>query len=243
MAAELQRLGAADVLVLPNCSVRWQPRPGDARLLRDAIGVDASTPVAIYHGGLYRNRGIEAMLACVGRPGLEDVRFVFLGYGPLDSVIAAAAERDRRVHLLPAVPPAELCSWLSGADVGVAVCGDSPNHAVTIPNKVFEWLMAGVPMVVSDFPAWRGIVRDDPGGPFGEAVDPADGDAIEGALRRVLAESRRDPALRDRCRRAAMERFNWEGGSDALLGLYRELAPPAGATRHAVAAASRSTAR
>ena len=171
MAAELQRLGAADVLVLPNCSVRWQPRPGDARLLRDAIGVDASTPVAIYHGGLYRNRGIEAMLACVGRPGLEDVRFVFLGYGPLDSVIAAAAERDRRVHLLPAVPPAELCSWLSGADVGVAVCGDSANHAVTIPNKVFEWLMAGVPMVVSDFPAWRGIVRDDPGGPFGEAVE------------------------------------------------------------------------
>jgi glycosyltransferase involved in cell wall biosynthesis len=70
----------------------------------------------------------------------------------------------------------------------------------------------------------RGIVLEDPSQPLGEVCDPADPASIAAAIRRILdlpAEERAD--LRRRCRRAAMDRWNWETESARLIGLYERL--------------------
>jgi glycosyltransferase involved in cell wall biosynthesis len=79
-------------------------------------------------------------------------------------------------------------------------------------------------MVVSDVPPWREIVCDDPLGPFGTVVDPSNPDLVARAVREVLDASRSTPELRERCRRAAMERLNWETESIALVRLVDDLA-------------------
>jgi glycosyltransferase involved in cell wall biosynthesis len=225
MARELAALGLPEPVVVRNCPPRWDPPSDHVSPLRAALGVGPDVPLIMYHGAFLPNRGIDQLLRCIDRPGLESARLVFMGFGGLREEIETAAATHPRVHLVEPVPPSQLVSWLSGADVGAAVCGDSPNHRVTIPNKVFECIMAGVPIVVSDFEPWRAVVEDDPLGPLGRAVDPDDLDAITRALVELIEEGRREPSLRARCRRAGLDRLNWEVSSMPLRQLYRELAP------------------
>jgi glycosyltransferase involved in cell wall biosynthesis len=98
------------------------------------------------------------------------------------------------------------------------------NHRMSTPNKLFECLAAGVPVVASDFPEMRQIVCDGPLGPLGIVAAPDDVQALARAIRAIVAA---DPStraeLRARCLRAAHERWNWETESAGLVRLYAEL--------------------
>lgn len=98
------------------------------------------------------------------------------------------------------------------------------NHRLTTPNKVFECLAAGTPVVVCDFPEMRRIAVDDPDGPLGEACDPTDPTSIGEAICRILDL---DPAasadLRRRCLKSARDRWNWETAAGKLVALYADL--------------------
>jgi glycosyltransferase involved in cell wall biosynthesis len=99
------------------------------------------------------------------------------------------------------------------------------NERYSTPNKLFESLAVGTPVVSSDFPERRRIVIDDPDGPLGAVCDPTRPEAIARALHEILSLSPDAMAdLRGRCRRAAHERYNWELESAELLGLYARLA-------------------
>jgi glycosyltransferase involved in cell wall biosynthesis len=89
------------------------------------------------------------------------------------------------------------------------------------PNKLWEGLAAGVPVIVSDFPVMRRIVMDDPVGPLGATCDPTDPRSIAGAIRAIVERQPDErAALRARCLRVAHERWNWENESARLVDLY-----------------------
>jgi glycosyltransferase involved in cell wall biosynthesis len=184
--------------------------------------------VALYHGAYSRYRGLEQLIDAVAEPELDGVHAVFLGYGGMHAeleAMAAASPVSERVHVLPAVPPDELGAWVAPADVGVMMIQPSTiNHRMSTPNKLFECLAAGVPVVASDFPEMRQIVCDGPLGPLGIVVAPDDVQALARAIRAIVAA---DPStraeLRARCLRAAHERWNWETESAGLVRLYAEL--------------------
>lgn len=97
---------------------------------------------------------------------------------------------------------------------------------LSTPNKLFECLAAGTPVVASNFPGIRRIVIDDPGGPLGAVCDPRVVESIGEAIRSIL---RLEPADRDglraRCERSAAERWNWEHEAETLLSVYAALLP------------------
>jgi glycosyltransferase involved in cell wall biosynthesis len=102
------------------------------------------------------------------------------------------------------------------------------NHWLCTPNKLWESLTAGVPVVVSDFPVMRGIVLDDPAGALGGVCQPDDPASIATAIRAILERPDDERAeIRRRCRRAADERWNWETESARLVELYGSLIPAA----------------
>jgi glycosyltransferase involved in cell wall biosynthesis len=126
---------------------------------------------------------------------------------------------------MSAVPPEELGAWVASADVGVmAIQPSTINHRMSTPNKLFECLAVGVPVVASDFPEMRRIVCEDPAGPLGVVAAPDD---VPGLARAILSIVTADPAeraeLRARCLRAAHERWNWETESAGLVRLYADL--------------------
>jgi len=99
------------------------------------------------------------------------------------------------------------------------------NHRLSTPNKLFEALAAGVPIVASDLPELRRIVMDDPAGPLGVLCDPTDPTSIAAAIEGLLGRPPDErAALRERCLGAARDRWNWETESARLVDLYADLA-------------------
>ncbi len=228
IAAELEaRYGRSGIVVVHNCPPRREI--DRAAPLREAAGVPAEAPLAIYHGAFVADRGLPEIVAALREPGLETVHVVFLGFGPLRDRLADLARDPAfggRIHLLDPVPPEEVPAWVAGADVAVMPIGPGTrNHVLSTPNKLFESLAAGVPVVASDFAGMRRILLDDPLGPLGAVCDPTDPASIARAIRSLLELPPEERlALRARCRQAALERWNWETESAKLVALYERLA-------------------
>ncbi len=222
-----ERFGIERPAVVMNCPPRWMPDPIGERRLQVRLGLPADARIVLYHGGLEPGRGIEQLLDACDLGG--GVHLVLLGYGSLqgslDVRLAADPALAGRVHVLPAVPPEELPSWVHGADVvAMPIQPSTLNHRLSTPNKLFEALGAGVPVVASDFAPMRRIVIDDPDGPLGAVCDPTDPAAIASAIRSLLDLD--EPAradLRARCLRAAHARYAWELQLEVLLATYASL--------------------
>jgi len=224
VAAELvSRYGVSPATVIMNCPPLGD-EPGNrlASPLRSSLGL-AARPVALYHGAITRGR-VSAALDAMMHIG-SDVALVLLG----DGVEAAWLRRwsdlpefKDRLYLHPAIPVEVLRAWISGADVGVMVLQPTNlNHYLSTPNKLFECMNAGVPVVASDFPGMRDIIQSQD---IGKVCDPKDPRSVASAIRNLLDEPPDVHRRRsERCRRAAEERYSWERESQKLVGLYRGL--------------------
>ena len=210
-------------LVIMNCSYRYTPPSPRRRLFHDALGLPPDRRVVLYHGGLFPWRGIEQLVEAIR--AVPDATLVLMGYGVLEPTLRAWESDGAmagQVRVMPAVPPDELHDWVAAADVAaMPIQGDTLNHRLTTPNKLFEAMAAGVPAVVSDLPGMSAIVRD---ADSGILVDPTDVAAIAAAIRRITALSDADwLAWSRRCVTAAHDRYNWEAQVGKLLDLYTEL--------------------
>lgn len=237
LAAELGAIAAPRRMLVvrntPPAPSRESSTPSSARpdRLRVALGLAGDTKIVLYHGGLLRDRGLPQLILAMTAPGLEQAHLVLMGSGPMASElarrIASSEDLAARVHLIPPVPPADLAEWVASADVGAMPNQPrTANERISTPNKLYECLAAGVPVVSSDFPERRRIIADDPDGPLGALCDPADPASIGAALRSILdLDAEATARLRARCLTAARLRWNWEAQSAGLLALYGDLIP------------------
>jgi glycosyltransferase involved in cell wall biosynthesis len=197
-------------------------------LLRAATGIPAEAPIVIHDGGLSPAGGLELLVEAMLEPELERAHLVLLGYGPLRDALAAMAREGRfggRIHVLDAVPPEDVVSWISTADVeAITRPGINLNVTLSTPNKLFECFAAGVPLVVSDLPGMRGIVLDDDGA-LGTVCDPSSPASIAQGISAILdLPPAARTELRQRCRQAAARRWNWETQVQRLVATYERIA-------------------
>lgn len=223
-----RRYAPSRITIVRNCpplAARSTERP---TILRDAAGIPAEAPIILHHGRLDTQRGIAELMLSLLEPGLEEAHLALMGFGDNERYAAIAREPrwGGRVHVLPAVPPAELLDWVASADLqAMPLHGTTMNLYLSTPNKLFESLAAGIPVVASDFPAIREVLMD-PGGPLGAMCEPGNPASIAQAIRSILDLSHEDrAALRQRCRQAAETRWNWEVESANLTALYADLLP------------------
>ncbi len=217
--------------VVMNCPARWTPPEPRPDLIRERLGLAPDVQIVLYQGGLFSDRGIEqSMDAILAVPGAV---LVLLGYGRLGDALRDLTDREPyrgRVFLLDAVAPSELLLWTASAAVMVmAIQPSSLNHRHTTPNKLFEAMAAGVPVVASDLPGMATIVRATGCGVLCDPTDPA---SIATAIRSLLDETDGERAeRRARCLAAAHGRYNWESQVGTLLELYDRLLASGGGQR------------
>ena len=219
------RLGREDVTVVRNCA---EP-PVGASPLRESIGLHAETPLLLYHGSITIGRGLEALIDAMRLPSLTDAHLVLMGYGPLRPALqahAAASPASDRIHFLAPVAPEAVTTWVSGADVAVMPIEPTTlNHRLSTPNKLFEAIAAGVPVVGPDFEGFRRVVRDAPWGPIGVLHAnhaPASIAAAAGELIGLSPSERTE--MRDRCRTATATELRWSIEVERLREVYAGLA-------------------
>ncbi len=162
---------------------------------------------------------------------LDDLHFAILGFareGRLDMIRRWAREYGvaDRVHLYPPRPFCELVGTAALATVGlVPIYPDNLNHYLGDTNKIFEYLMAGLPVVASDLPEIRRVAMQ--GRPrVGELFDPHSPASIARSVRTVLADDDVYRARRAEARRLALEVFNWSYEERKLVALYERLEAP-----------------
>ena len=217
------RLGGERPLVVMNTSLPHTAEDPRPRHFHERLNLAAGTPIVLYHGGFSPGRGIPELIAAMA--DVPDAHLVLLGYGRLMGDLQARALRQDmagRLSILPAVAPAELLDWVASADVvAIPIQGDTLNHRLATPNKLFEALAAGVPVVASDLPGMAPIVRELDAGVLVDPSRPAD---IAAGIRTLL-ETPRDEreATRVRIRKAAAAQYAWPGQFDRLLLEYARL--------------------
>lgn len=203
------------------------PRPvgaggAEPRDLRRRFGIGPA-PLVLHHGSAAPGRGCDALVRALAR--LEGAHVLFLGpENPADlrrlRRVAERAGVAGRVHFAARVPVGQVVAVASQADVGVSLLEDTcENHRLALPNKVFDYLAAGLPVVVSELPELGRLVRDRGVGVTARPGDPAD---IARALSEVLDASDGD-ALRARVGEAAAD-LRWGRERRRLEDLYAELA-------------------
>ena len=219
-----KRFGPPRPAIVMNCSYRREPPVDRPRRFHDALALSPNARIVLYHGGLAPHRGIEQLIAALEQLA-GNVHLCLLGYGPLEATLADEARRDvhrGRLHVLPAVPPAELLDWVASADiVAMPIQPSTLNHRLTTPNKLFEAMTAGVPVVASDLPGMAPIVAETG---CGVVCNPTDPGAIADAIRSIFAMPPKErEAMRARALEAAAGPYSWEAQVEVLLAEYGRL--------------------
>jgi glycosyltransferase involved in cell wall biosynthesis len=197
--------------------------PVERRELRSLPGGDAipaDAPIVLYVGAISPERGIERLVDAM--PLVPNGHLVFLGGGGLEPVIRRrVSERGiaQRTHFLGMVPSAEVVPYAASATVGIlSTVPTNLNNQLALPNKIFQYMAASLPVVASDYPQIREVVH---GSHAGVVYDPRDVEALAAGIRTYTDDPER--AARDGAngRRAITERFHWDASAATLLEIYR----------------------
>jgi glycogen synthase len=220
------RLAATYDIERPTVVHNVPPRQpgGGGGDLRARLAIPEGQAIVLYQGLLRAGRGLEVIVRA-----MEDVpgaALVLIGDGPQRDGIArlASASLGGRAHLLPFTPPDELAALTRSADVGLCILEPvSESVRLALPNKLFEYLAADVPVVASDMPEVARVVREFDVGLIVSSRDPA---RLAEAIRRALA----DGASRARWRAnipAVFEAFDPEEDRRRFLAVYERWQRPA----------------
>jgi glycosyltransferase involved in cell wall biosynthesis len=114
----------------------------------------------------------------------------------------------------------ETCELLANAGCGFVLFHPVPNHIDAQPNKMFEYMAAGLPLICSNFPLWRMIVDE---ARCGLLVNPLDPAAIAEAMDWIIDHPAEAHAMGERGRIAVQSRYNWESEFPKLRLFYESL--------------------
>ena len=191
--------------------------------LRKSLGLGEEAFIAIYQGALTINRGIETLLEMAPRLEGSNVHLVFMGYGMLEPQVRQAVEASANVHFQPAVPYEEVLAYTGDADVGlVSVKPTCLSYLYCLPNKLFESIQAGIPVLVNDLPDCVALIEE-----FGIG-SRVESDTPEGWYHALVEAESKSPAWKVQAIQgiqSAQQALNWELESERLKAIYERLQP------------------
>ncbi len=191
--------------------------------IRLALDIPADYHLLLYSGGITFNRGLEKIIESLHY--LTDCHFVMMGYGSQKYVeqlqnLAVNVGVASRVSLFGPVPSEAVTTYAASADLGIAAIENvCLSYYYCAPNKLFEYISAGLPVIASNFPEMQKIITQYA---LGCTFDPSQPKDIARAAREVLSNRERLHQMRENTW-AASQMYNWENESKKLLALYQTL--------------------
>jgi glycosyltransferase involved in cell wall biosynthesis len=199
------------------------PRPdefGDA----EAIEFSRRPHRVVYLGSITQLRCVEEIVSAMNSDRLApDIRLQLAGVFEDDAL-------ERRVRALPGwdrvdfigyCPRGEVPNVLGSARAGLLLFRAAANHDEAMPNKLFEYLGSGLPVIISNTMQCSAIVREHD---CGIVVDPSDTEAIAKAILFLVDNPAAAQAMGERGRTLVRERYQWTSEASKLTQLYAEIA-------------------
>lgn len=172
-----------------------------------------------YLGGIGRIRGIREIICA-----LEHVDARLILAGPFESAATEQAMRSlpgwAKVDYRGVVSRAAVRQIMAESQAGLVFFHPEPNHVNAQPNKMFEYMSAGLPVLASDFPLWREILVESGAGLVADPMDPKD---IASKIGILLDDPQRAIYMGKCGRNAVLKRYLWTFEAEKLFYLYEKL--------------------
>jgi glycosyltransferase involved in cell wall biosynthesis len=210
-------------IVRPEIIRNVAPLPGPITPidLRSKFDIPRDWKVIIYQGVLRPGQGLNyavEIMRC-----LDKMALIFIGDGVIKSELEESVSRSGiadRVKFGGRVPPADLLPYTAGADAGLLLMEDvALNNRLALPQKLFQYLVAGIPQIVSPMPEIAAFVK---GEGTGIVVPPADPEAAACDVASFLSNDAALDRACENCRHSAA-RNNWGLESRKLVEIYEGL--------------------
>lgn len=229
IADEVQRIHnqAKRAIVVRNTPMYWKLDREEIEKTRNRIiremEIDSDPFIVIYHGGVFRERGVEVMLQAISM--LENVCGIILGNcdedyeQELKERCSELGVRER-IYFHAAVSHSELYKYTGAADVGIiTIPGLYKSYYYMLPNKFFENVQSLTPVIVSDFPE---IAKLTTKYGIGIKVDPSDVNQIAAAIKKMQD----DKSFYQKCKeniKIAKNDLCWENEKKSLEEAYKTI--------------------
>jgi glycogen(starch) synthase len=204
---------------------RWQGSPRETVRIEAELGTDAL--LLVYTGNIAAGRGIEQTLAGLahlldGNSGTQDIHLSLVGnvLPTFKAQLLAQAERlglHKRVRFHPSVPATDVSRFVADADIAVLpILPDVMSHQYAMPNKLFEALQAGLPILGANLEEMSEFIRRHD---LGACYDPFSAQSFCEGLETILHSSEGTASRRVRLLKIS-EHYSWEVQGDKLVALY-----------------------
>lgn len=187
-------------------------------LFREALGILPQQKILLYQGGLMRGRGVHLVLEAFKDRLKDDAVVVFMGYGDLVQEVQEVAQSNKNIYYHPAVAPSILLNYTSSADIGISLIENTcMSYYYCMPNKLFEYAMAGLPVIVSNMKEMAGSVIE---AGFGAVLQEFSAESMNRVIDSLIAQDLR--AMSENAYDFAST-HSWERQETIMLQGYRRL--------------------
>lgn len=172
-----------------------------------------------YVGGISEVRGIKEVVKALEY--LEGIELKLVGKFIEEKIKSQVYTYDGwdKVQYLGEKNRAELAKILGYAKVGIVTLHPAPNHIDSQPNKMFEYMSSGIPIIASNFPLWKEIID---GNDCGILVDPENPKEISNAIAYLINNPEVAKQKGENGRKATVDIYNWDKEKEKLLEIYKE---------------------
>jgi len=140
-------------------SIKMKPKGNVS--LREKLNITTEYKIFLYQGVLHKGRGIKAMIQLL--EDFPNAYAVILGDGPYRKELQDFSEKinlEKRIHFLGKVPYKEMLELTYGADIGFSIIRPiSQSYEQALPNKLFEYALAGIPIIASNLPEMEKMIN------------------------------------------------------------------------------------
>jgi glycosyltransferase involved in cell wall biosynthesis len=201
----------------------------DPTRLRRAANLPPDAQLLVYVGYVEpRKRGVERVIDSLAYLP-ANVHFLIVAVGRMAAfrehirahIASGNLKVGDRVHFLAPVPPHEISDYLSGAHLSVMLYDRDVSKDLATPNKLFESVMARLPILGTDTPMLRRYILENGTGPVGDVADPADPRDVASRVLKLLDASTQRTLRQNAERMAAL--VSWERQAATLRAVYASL--------------------
>lgn len=185
---------------------------------RKKFDIDEDSVIVLYQGALMEGRGIELLLESFILRNNDKIVIVFMGYGPLEEKVKSASSENNNIFFHDAVPPEVVLEYTASADFGISFIENTClSYYYCLPNKLFEYAMVGLPVIVSKMKEMEDIVNKYN---MGIVVEKSNAEAINNAIDTVLKTNLTQ--MKENARKCAEEN-SWEKQEIKMINEYKRI--------------------
>jgi glycosyltransferase involved in cell wall biosynthesis len=185
---------------------------------KDTLHLRDDQIILLYQGGLAAERGVDILLEAFKKNKNDKIVIIFMGYGEFEKEIQSLSKSYNNIFFHKAVPTDVLLNYTSSADVGIALIKNTClSYNFCMPNKLFEYAMVGLPVIVSNVKEMSEFVKKYQ---MGVVVEDDTVASLNEAIERLLSMNL--TVLKQNAKKAALDN-SWEHQEKKMQIIYRKL--------------------